>query len=303
MNDRSEYNKKYYSLNKEKIKLHIKANKDKSNEQRRIRRKVRLDETRAKGREDYKNWKNSNLDYINSIEYKNRKKEIRNKSAAKYRVKNKEKIKISQKHFRDINVDKRKLYNKQYNITHNHVIKNYLKLTKDAAFNAYGGYKCVCCGETLEKFLTLDHINNDGNKHRKSIKTNTVYGWLKKNKYPSGFQILCFNCNIGRSLNNNICPHTTNLKEIKLKRAQSTKDAAYAAYGGYKCSCCGVDYHHFLTLDHIYNDGSKHRKENKITGGIYAWAKKNGYPKILRVLCWNCNVGRRHNNNSCPHQL
>ncbi len=33
--------------------------------------------------------------------------------------------------------------------------------------NSYGG-SCVCCGETELVFLSIDHINNDGDKHRKT---------------------------------------------------------------------------------------------------------------------------------------
>lgn len=82
---------------------------------------------------------------------------------------------------------------------------------KVAAFNAYGGPRCNCCGETTVQFLTIDHINGGGNAHRKEIGKGggggAMYCWLKRNNYPSGFQVLCFNCNIGRHINGGICPH------------------------------------------------------------------------------------------------
>jgi hypothetical protein len=86
------------------------------------------------------------------------------------------------------------------------------KRIKDAVFAAYGGYVCVCCGETERAFLTLDHVNNDGNKHRKDIVGRKhfagahTYGWLVKQGFPSGFQVLCMNCNWGKRLNG-VCPH------------------------------------------------------------------------------------------------
>src|SRR5688572_22754686 len=46
--------------------------------------------------------------------------------------------------------------------------KHYKKL-KDQVYAAYGGYKCSCCGETEPSFLTLDHINNDGNQYRRDV--------------------------------------------------------------------------------------------------------------------------------------
>jgi hypothetical protein len=81
---------------------------------------------------------------------------------------------------------------------------------KMAAFMAYGGPKCVCCGETILAFLNLDHIERDGAEHRKAIGKSDgyrIYGWLKRHRYPAGFQVLCWNCNCGREFNGGICPH------------------------------------------------------------------------------------------------
>lgn len=83
------------------------------------------------------------------------------------------------------------------------------------AIMAYGGYKCACCGETEPKFLSIDHINNDGAEHRRSMGYNengkgassATLGWLKRHNYPPGFQVLCMNCNHGRARNNGVCPH------------------------------------------------------------------------------------------------
>lgn len=79
---------------------------------------------------------------------------------------------------------------------------------KDAAFKAYGGYVCKCCGETEPRFLSIDHVNGGGNEHRKQIgKGYGIFLWLKRNGYPNGFRILCHNCNLGRQANGGICPH------------------------------------------------------------------------------------------------
>lgn len=76
---------------------------------------------------------------------------------------------------------------------------------------AYGGEhpKCKCCGEDNIWFLTIDHINGGGYKHLKEIGLGNLYLWLKKNNYPTGFQVLCFNCNCGRSFFGE-CPHKIN---------------------------------------------------------------------------------------------
>lgn len=79
-----------------------------------------------------------------------------------------------------------------------------------------GSIKCQCpkCDVTDIRFLTIDHINGDGNTHRrdlsKSKKSNPgssrIYSWLKQHNYPDGFQILCFNCNCAKGIFG-ICPH------------------------------------------------------------------------------------------------
>jgi len=82
---------------------------------------------------------------------------------------------------------------------------------KIAAFAAYGGSRCNCCGEIILQFLTIDHIHNNGAEHRRLLGKrrggSTMYCWLKRHKYPAGFQVLCFNCNVGRSINGGTCPH------------------------------------------------------------------------------------------------
>lgn len=93
--------------------------------------------------------------------------------------------------------------------------KAYREKTRDICFAAYGGYTCVCCNETEKKFLTLDHKNNDGAKHRKEIGYRGGYAfylWIIRNNFPPMFQVLCFNCNHGRQLNGGVCPH----KEITM---------------------------------------------------------------------------------------
>jgi rubrerythrin len=81
---------------------------------------------------------------------------------------------------------------------------------KDETFAAYGGYVCRCCGETIRDFLTIDHIQGCGRDTRKIHGLGgNFYRWLKRNGYPEGFQVLCFNCNLGRSLHGGRCPHVS----------------------------------------------------------------------------------------------
>lgn len=89
-------------------------------------------------------------------------------------------------------------------------MKKYRDEIKARVFEAYGGAVCACCGERNKKFLSLDHINNDGAAHRKKIGYRGGIGYyldIVKNNFPPGFQILCYNCNMGKARNGGVCPH------------------------------------------------------------------------------------------------
>lgn len=84
---------------------------------------------------------------------------------------------------------------------------------KAAVLSAYGSV-CTCCGESEPSFLVIDHVNNDGARHREEIgqgarkigSGSIMHKWLMANDYPAGFQILCANCNMAKhSLG--VCPH------------------------------------------------------------------------------------------------
>ena len=81
---------------------------------------------------------------------------------------------------------------------------------REKVIQAYGGWICACCGETEKKFLSLDHINNDGAIHRKRCRGGeSVYRDVIARNFPPGFQVLCVNCNLGKKNNGGICPHQT----------------------------------------------------------------------------------------------
>lgn len=86
---------------------------------------------------------------------------------------------------------------------------SYNRTLKTAVMEYYGGGVCSCCGEDELAFLSIDHIDGGGNQHRKSLGLGgaVFYKWLKRNGFPSGFQVLCHNCNHGKHVNGGICPH------------------------------------------------------------------------------------------------
>jgi hypothetical protein len=71
----------------------------------------------------------------------------------------------------------------------------------------YYGSACACCGESEILFLTVEHMDGGGRKHRKTMKTQTIYVWLMNNGFPEGFEILCYNCNCVKRVNGGVCPH------------------------------------------------------------------------------------------------
>ncbi len=59
---------------------------------------------------------------------------------------------------------------------------------------------CACCGYSDIRFLSVDHIDGRKNLSVKEKKLNSHYLWkyLIKTGLPSGYQILCHNCNIAK---------------------------------------------------------------------------------------------------------
>lgn len=88
---------------------------------------------------------------------------------------------------------------------------------KDEIFGFYGD-QCKCCGENTREFLQIDHINNDGNKHRRELGLcggTAFYEWIIQNNFPDGFQVLCANCNFSKRLHG-VCVHQLKLsQEVK----------------------------------------------------------------------------------------
>lgn len=87
-------------------------------------------------------------------------------------------------------------------------------------------------------------------------------------------------------------------REYDHKRRDRLRDEVTAAYGG-KCADCGQPGRlgsgpDSLQLDHVAGDGSAHRRslgDQSFSGvRMYAWAKRNGYPRSLQLLCVPCHA-------------
>lgn len=86
--------------------------------------------------------------------------------------------------------------------------REYARRVRSEVMIAYGG-TCVCCGETHDEFLELDHAEGGGNEHRRRLPGGSTrfFNWLKQKGFPKdAFRILCSNCNqsIGKR---GYCPH------------------------------------------------------------------------------------------------
>lgn len=89
--------------------------------------------------------------------------------------------------------------------------KRWREKVRRQALVHYGGDPpaCACCGEKVYEFLTIDHVDGNGAQerrrqgHRGGIQQ---YSWLRREGYPPGYQVLCWNCNCAVGLYGS-CPH------------------------------------------------------------------------------------------------
>lgn len=290
---RTEYNKRYRLEHKEEIKIkwetYYKNNKKKIFQKRKEKRLADPEKVKIQNAKEYQQGKRK---HKNDLVWQRKKKEY-NKQ---YREKNDKYLKKQKKIYLIENAEQDYLRKKNYRI------KN-----KMAALKMYGEV-CTCCREDKILLLTIDHINNDGALQRKqNPNSRNLYIWLKKNNYPHGFQTLCWNCNSGKFLNGGNCPHKEykpkEVKTINDRCVRKCKDEVFNKYGGYNCACCGETNKLLLNIDHINNDGKEHRDKQKTGYRLCIWIRKNNYPPIFQILCWNCNIGRSRNNGICPHKM
>lgn len=180
-------------------------------------------------------------------------------------------------------------------------VKKRNRLLKEEVLVAYGS-KCACCSEAGRSFLSIDHVNGyDGTGPRKS---QPLYRWLKKNGYPTGFQVLCMNCNGSRGYYG-YCSHrrreaANDRFDKDRTKSFARKRAVFDRYGGSACACCNEQTFEFLCLDHVNGNGAEHRREIGAGVSMISWVAINGYPAGFQVLCINCNFAKR-DGESCSH--
>lgn len=133
-------------------------------------------------------------------------------SDARYRAQHRDENNALLKKWRSDHPEKTAQYYAKRRLEHrNETLENTRKWQeklRNDVFSHYG-MVCACCGEAHPEFLSIDHINGGGNKHRRELKCSGqgIYIWLRKNGYPDGFRTLCMNCNWASRGKNRCCPH------------------------------------------------------------------------------------------------
>jgi len=175
------------------------------------------------------------------------------------------------------------------------------------ALTAYseGVPHCLHCGETQIEFLTLDHISGrESMGHAKHVKGKSLYSRLRREGYPPGMQILCWNWNEikGKADQWKKSPKTKDGIKLKIRTSNLKKEVLTHYCLGKKpyCVCCGYDELEGLTLDHKYGRKKIPADEAKWAGHkLRALLKKKNYPPNYQVLCCNCNSAKS-DKDTCP---
>jgi hypothetical protein len=101
--------------------------------------------------------------------------------------------------------------------------KEYRWALRLQAIKAYGG-KCSCCGEDRPEFLMVtDNVLRKG--------ASNFYVWLKRNNYPIGFSVYCYNCKASHELYG-YCPHKETDQQKRLFPAARTEKRESPASDG-----------------------------------------------------------------------
>ena len=94
------------------------------------------------------------------------------------------------------------------------------------------GNQCACCGERDQMYFEIDHVNNDGSKHRKAINKmpniKNYEDYLNEN--PNGLQILCSNCNRAKARNDGKLYKPTKFTRRSIKQREVENGTVSMAY-------------------------------------------------------------------------
>jgi hypothetical protein len=134
--------------------------------------------------------------------------EIRKKAAARYLL-NPQPARDKSREWLRNNKDKRMVQCIKYRKKHKYeMIEKSRKRNEEIKRIVLGHYSggeaaCAVCGISDIDVLQLDHINDGGSEHRRSLKCSggvAFYRRLRVQGLPDGYQVLCANCNVKKEL-------------------------------------------------------------------------------------------------------
>lgn len=110
-----------------------------------------------------------------------------------------------EKHREELRVKERQGYKERWCKRAKTYQRKYHRKLKVQIINHYSNGECKCarCGINDVDILCIDHIDGNGNAHRREIGVLSgyrFYRWLINEHYPSGFQVLCYNCNMKKRI-------------------------------------------------------------------------------------------------------
>jgi len=107
---------------------------------------------------------------------------------------------------KDVEIPKQ--FTDRYQKYYYHTFLPKAELAKQNSIEYYtkGKIRCQCCGEKNIDNLTIDHINSKRIKGEPKAGGVKLWVWLSVNRFPKGFQVLCYNCNSAKG-SYGICPH------------------------------------------------------------------------------------------------
>jgi len=172
------------------------------------------------------------------------------------------------------------------------------------SYYSKGSPKCKRCGETMIDFLNMDHIiPRKEHGHSMAFGSDRLQKWLLRKKFPPGYQILCWTCNMIKQFEireNKLSQKPERITERERKKRLKIEVFSHYSNGKPRCNCCSFSKLEGLSIDHIRPNELRH-DEGLRSHRLYLWLKKNNFPKEYQILCINCNSAKS-NNECCPHE-
>ncbi len=132
-------------------------------------------------------------------------------------------IQRAKKWGQDHPIKRKRIANKYYwrNVEKMHEIgRRYVDNLRKLVFGHYSpNLVCQRCGFSDIRALSIDHIAGGGLAHarqlgHKNMRGGTnLYRWIRDNGFPTGFQVLCMNCQFIKRHENNECTGAGRIKE------------------------------------------------------------------------------------------